>query len=159
MKKIVILIALFMAFSCASASAEIFAGFNGYAWGTDFKTIRKEVNLTYLQTREMGGENSGIKSQIYVAAIKKNRDPICSYSFVNNQLAAGQFVFTDKSKFEKAIQELRSKAGIDPSPKQDGGHYYMFQNILVTVTPNYQSSQRGSILYINMTLLSGAQEK
>ena len=149
MKKILLAFILVFSFFFSSVSAEIPDGFKGYAWGTDFWTVDKDVELYYFETRESGiGEHGGFSDTIYDSsgelAVRYE------YHFYNNSLVEGAILFYDKTEFNSAVASLKNKLSRPPEKSHKGDRQFYFgKNTIIMIDPWDSQGKHGAIPFFD----------
>ena len=136
MKKIIVLLTLFITFTFTPVSAELPSNVPFYEWGTDFETIAKEHELVLLDLpsgkfhrRFLASEGKVTTYDVTSATIYSKKAPIANFMYVfSDEKLVSIFLFIrDKSLYTELIRTIGFHASVSRkiTPSTEEVHYFL----------------------------------
>ena len=136
MKKIIVLLTLFITFTFTPVSAELPSNIPFYEWGTDFATIAKEQELILIDRPFGEGQREYLASEGKVsvyhvgsATIYPKKAPIANviYVFSDEKLVSIYLAILDKSLYTELISAIRVQSRVSRTipPSAQAMNYFL----------------------------------
>ncbi len=155
MKKIIVLLTLFITFTFTPVSAELPSNVPFYEWGTDFATIAKEHELILIdrpfgkgQRKLLASEGKVSEYDVGSAPIYSEKAPIAHFTYVfsDEKLVSIYLGILDKSLYTELISTIRFRASIYTSSSQATNYLLEDRRTMVTDLGNSSDSIKVIIL-------------